>query len=83
MEIFFFIMKELDELVKCKACQEKENMIQTLDNKIRHMEKKNLQRTMKSGLMCSRHLGKKLRKIDAVSKKYITLLRSVQYIHAI
>ena len=33
-------MKELDELVKCKACQEKENMIQTLDNKIRHMEKK-------------------------------------------
>ena len=32
-------MKELDELVKCKACQEKENMIQTLDNKIRHMEK--------------------------------------------
>ena len=57
MEIYFFIMKELDELVKCKACQEKENMIQTLDNKIRHMEK-NLQRTKKSGLMFSRHLGK-------------------------
>ena len=33
-------MKGLDELVQCKTCKEKENIIQKLENKIRHMEKK-------------------------------------------
>ena len=61
-------MKGLDELVQCKTCKEKENIIQKLENKMRHMEKK-LQRTKKSGLMLFRHLGKELRKINAVSKK--------------
>ena len=60
MEIYF-IMKELGELVQCITCKEKENMIQKLENKIRHKETK-LQRTRKSGLMLSRQLGKKLRK---------------------
>ena len=61
-------MKGLDELVQCKTCKEKKNIIQKFENKIRHMEK-NLQRAKKSGLMLSRHLGKELGKINAVSKK--------------
>ena len=67
MEIIFFIMEELDELVQCKTCKEKESLIQKLENKIRNMEKK-LQRTKKSGLILFRHMGKKLRKINAVRK---------------
>ena len=40
MEIIFFIIEELDELVRCKTCKEKESIIQKLENKIRNMEKK-------------------------------------------
>ena len=34
MEIIFFIIEELDELVQCKTCKEKESIIQKVENKI-------------------------------------------------
>ena len=34
MELFFFIIEDLDEFVQCKTCKEKESIIQKVENKI-------------------------------------------------